>query len=148
MNRLHDIGFYLPEIIFAVLVTVALIGVILMVRDQFRYSNGKITCLHCKGASNKISRHPYLFFLLFSFGDQYEDAASYLPSHMTPISRKEDIPTGRRACWIEVYSCPQCSSKQVMITDFLQVRGTEHSKGTYVLPYAPFYSLIEAWKQI
>ena len=45
MDRLHDIGFYLPEIIFAVLVTVALIGVILMVRDQFRYSNGKITCI-------------------------------------------------------------------------------------------------------
>ena len=147
MDGWSDFSYYLPEILLAILVTIALGWVILVIRDLFRRSKGGITCLHCKGVSNKISRHPYLFLLPISFGDKYEHAASYLPSHMIPISRKEEIPTGRRACWVEVYSCPQCDTKQVLITDFLQVRGTEHLEGSYHLPYEPFYSLIEAWKQ-
>ena len=144
---MKELSYYLPEIILLVLVTIALLWGILVIRDLLRHSRGNVTCLHCKGASSKISRYPYLFLLPLSFGEQYEDAEHYLPAHMVPIAGKEEIPTRRRACFVEVYRCPQCDTRQVAVTDFLQVRGREYPKGSYTLPYEPFYHLIEEWKR-
>ena len=57
MDGWSNFSYYLPEILLAILVTIALGWVILVIRDLFRHSKGGITCLHCKGVSNKISRH-------------------------------------------------------------------------------------------
>ena len=67
---------------------------------------------------------------------------------MTPIKSKEQIPTGLRACRLEVYRCSTCDKRQVEITDFLNVRGEEAVKGHYEFSYDSFAGLIEEWKEL
>lgn len=143
-----DFAYYLPEIIFGIIVIAALIWGVCFIRQMFLYSKGKTTCVYCKHTTTKDSPQKYLFLLPISFGTVYEDAEHYLPSRLKPIMGTNQIPTGRRACWIERYACSRCGRQQVTVTDFLLVRGTEDVKGTYLLPYEPFQRLIERWEAI
>ena len=143
-----NLTYYLPEILFGVLVAAALIWGILLIRSLYLNSKGKATCRHCKGVASKTSEQPYLFLLPISFGAKYEDAENYLLSHMKPIREKSQIPSGRRACWVTVYCCQKCNRKQVEITDFLQVRGNENLEGTYTFSYEPFEPFIQQWKSL
>ncbi|MCI8886878.1 MAG: hypothetical protein HFG70_02220 [Hungatella sp.] len=137
--------YYLPQIIFGILAAVVLVWLVFFIRELILRSHGKAVCIHCKKAAEKVSPEPYLFLLPVSFGDKYEDAEQYLPSHMRPIASEQMIPSGRRACRLEVYSCGHCGKRYVIITDFLPVRGEEYIKGIYELPYEPFQPLIERW---
>ena len=128
-----DLTYYLPEIIFGLIVVVALIWGVCFVREMFLFSKGKTTCVYCKNTTFKDSPKKYLFLLPISFGTTYEDAEHYLPSHLMPIMGTDHIPTGRRACWVELYRCGRCGKEQVTVTDFLLVRGVEDVKGTYLL---------------
>ena len=143
-----DITYYLPEIIFCLIVVVALIWGVCFVREMFLFSKGKTTCVYCKKTTFKDSPKKYLFLLPISFGTTYEDAEHYLPSHLMPIMGTDHIPTGRRACWVELYRCGRCGKEQVTVTDFLLVRGVEDVKGTYLLPYEPFQRLIDRWESM
>lgn len=143
-----NLTYYLPEILLGGLAATALIWGILFVRSLLLNSKGKTACRHCKGIASKTSEHPYLFLLPISFGVKYEDPEHYLISHMEPILSKSQIPSGRRACWVTVYCCPKCGSRQVEVTDFLQVRGEECLEGTYIFSYEPFQPLIERWKTL
>lgn len=129
-----ELTYYLPEIVFGVFALVAIIWGILFVRDMVRRSGGKATCTHCKGNASKLTSPPYLFLLPISFGTKFDNPESYLRSHMVPILRKDRIPTGRRACHVDVYRCEKCGKKQVIITDFLQVRGGRVCGGHLCLP--------------
>lgn len=140
--------YYLPEIILAVVVAAVLIWGVCFIREMVLHSKGKTTCVYCKHSTSKVSSKKYLFLLPISFGTTYEDAKHYLPSHLRPIMGTDQIPTGRRACWVELYTCSKCGKEQVAVTDFLLVRGTEDVKGTYQLPYEPFQNLIERWEYI
>lgn len=137
--------YYLPEIMMMLLAVGALVLAVCFFRDLFRGKNGESTCIYCKAAASKVSQQPYLFLLPVFFGEQYEDAENYLRSHMIPIMGKEQIPSGRRACYVEVHSCSKCDKKQVVITDFLQVRGEDYIKGNYVFAYETFRPLLEAY---
>lgn len=139
------LAYYLPGIIFVVLALAALIWAGFFIRDSLRGKRGEATCMYCKAAASKISPHTCLFLLPISFGDVYSDAQSYLRAHMIPIMGKEQIPSGRRACYVDVYSCPRCDKKQITVKDFLQVRGEDYDKGHYVFAYEPFQPLLEAW---
>lgn len=139
-----SLTYYLPEMMFVLLVIGALILAVCFFRDLFRGKNGESTCIYCKAAASKVSQQPFLFLLPVFFGEQYEDAENYLLSHMAPITGKEQIPGGRRACYVEVHSCSQCDKKQVVITDFLQVRGEDYIKGNYIFSYEKFRPLLEA----
>ena len=141
-----DLTYYLPEIIFGLIVVVALIWGVCFVREMFLFSKGKTTCVYCKKTTFKDSPKKYLFLLPISFGTTYEDAEHYLPSHLMPIMGTDHIPTGRRACWVELYSCGRCGREQVSVTDFLLVRGVEDVKKTYILPSEPFQKLIDRWE--
>ena len=143
-----DFTYYLPEIIFAVILAVALIWGVCFIREMILHSKGKAACVYCRHVTSKISPKKYLFLLPVSFGTKYADAKHYLPTHLRPIMGTDQIPTGKRACWVERYSCNRCGREQVMVTDFLLVRGTEDVKGTYVLPYEPFQKLIERWESM
>lgn len=143
-----DLTYYLPEIIFGLIVVVALIWGVCFVREMFLFSKGKTTCVYCKKTTFKDSPKKYLFLLPISFGTTYEDAEHYLPSHLMPIMGTDHIPTGRRACWVELYRCGRCGKEQVTVTDFLLVRGVEDVKGTYPLPYEPFQRLIDRWESM
>lgn len=143
-----ELAYYLPEIIFGGFALVAIIWGILFIRDMIRHSGGKATCVGCKGTASKLTTPQYLFLLPISFGTKYDDPESYLRSHMVPILRKDQIPTGRRACHVDVYQCEKCGKKQVNITDFLQVRGEESLEATYAFPYENFEPLLKRWEAI
>ena len=63
-----DFTYYLPEIIFSVILAVALIWGILFIREMVLHSKGKTTCIYCKHTTSKDSPKKYLFLLPISFG--------------------------------------------------------------------------------
>ena len=137
---------YLPEIIFAVLAAIGLIWAISFIRELLRHRKGEGTCISCKAVANKEEdQPPYLFLLPVFFGTEYADEERYLLSKMSPIRDKTMIPTGQRACRVEVQVCQVCGTRQVEITDFLQVRQEESVKSRYVFSYEPFAPLLESW---
>lgn len=139
--------YYLPEIILlAALAAVVVFGVC-FAKDLFWRKKGESSCIYCKAAAAKISRYPYLFLIPVSFGETYEEPEKYFLSHMRPITGKEQIPTGMRACYVEVYNCTGCDKKHVVVKDFLQVRGEDHIKEIYEFAYEPFRPLLEAWEE-
>ncbi len=89
-----------------------------------------------------------MFLLPISFGDTYDNAEKYLLSHMVPIMGREQIPTGRRACKIEVHLCSKCNKRQVVIEDFLLVRGEDYMKEYYKFSYEKFHPLLERWEEM
>lgn len=139
--------YYLPEIICVAALAAVLVFGLFFVRDLFRKKKGESSCIYCKAAAAKISRYPYLFLIPVSFGEIYEEPEKYLLSHMRPIAGKEQIPTGMRACYVEVYSCTGCDKKHVVVKDFLQVRGEDHIKEIHEFAYEPFRPLLEAWEE-
>lgn len=143
-----DFTYYLPEILLGCAVAALLIWGIFFARDMFRYSRGGATCIHCQSAASKVTTPPYLFLLPISFGTKYEDPQNYLLTHMRPILGKGEIPSGRRACHVEVLQCGKCGKRQVQITDFLQVRGEETLEGTYTFPIEPFGPLLSRWDEL
>lgn len=143
-----DLSYYLPEIVLGIIAAAALIWGVCFTREMFLFSKGKVTCVHCRKTTSKDSSKKYLFLLPISFGQKYEDAEHYLPSHMTPIPGTDWIPTGRRACWVELYACSRCGRELVTVTDFLLVRDTEDVKAEYVLSAGPFLSLIDSWEAL
>ena len=66
--------------------------------------------MYCKAEAAKALPRTYLFLLPVSFGDTYENAEKYLLTHMTPIMGREQIPSGRRACKVEVHSCSKAGN--------------------------------------
>lgn len=51
--------------------------------------------------------------------------AAYYKSHLTPVCRKSDIPTGMYACGMTLYRCPYCRFTAVKVCVFLPVREEE-----------------------
>ncbi len=142
-----EVTYYLPEILFGVLGLAAVIWAVALVTDLIRGKYGETSCIHCRGKAVKEGYGPCLFLLPLHFGETYEDSEEYLRTHMKPIYSKEQIPTGMRACWLEVYRCERCDKQQVKITDFLDVRGEESIKKTCVFPYETFRPLVEQWRE-
>lgn len=143
-----EFTYYLPEIIFGILAVVALVWIVRFVWAICLGKMGQATCIHCKGITQKETGESYLFVIPVHFGDTYGEAEEYLRTHMIPIESKEQIPTGMRACRLDVYRCNKCDKKQVEITDFLNVRGEESVKATYEFSYDTFRPLIEQWKEL
>lgn len=50
---------------------------------------------------------------------------NYYKTHLTPVGRKSDIPTGMYACGLILYRCPDCGFTAVKLCAFLPVRGEE-----------------------
>ncbi len=140
-----DLFHYLPYLILAAVIGIVLLFGFLFIREIIRGQKGEATCMYCKAAAPKASNHSYLFLIPVYFGDKYGDAENYLRTHMRPIMENRQIPTGQRACRIELYRCSRCDKKQVDITDFLQVRGADYIKGIYMFAYEPFRHLLEEW---
>ena len=143
-----EISYYLPEILFGVMAVVAVVWIGRVIWALFLGTKGKTACIHCKGTAEKEEGFSCLFLIPVHFGEVYGDAERYLQTHMTPIKSKEQIPTGMRACRLEVYRCRTCDKRQVEITDFLDVRGEETVKGQYEFSYESFAGLIEQWKEL
>ncbi len=141
------LSYYLPVIIIAVVVVAAIVMGRSVIRDYLRVKKNGSTCMYCKGEAARALPRNYLFLLPVSFGDTYENAENYLLTHMVPIMSREQIPSGRRACKAEVHSCSKCGKKQIIIEDFLLVRGEDYMKEYYVFAYEKFRSLLDAWEE-
>lgn len=50
---------------------------------------------------------------------------AYYKTHLAPVGRKSDIPTGMYACGLILYRCPYCGFTAVKLCVFLPVRGEE-----------------------
>lgn len=142
-----SLTYYLPMAVLVLAIGAAVVWGIFFVRELLRGKRGESTCMYCNAPASKVSRYTYLFLIPVSFGETYEDAEDYLLSHMKPIRGKEQIPSGRRACYVEVYGCPRCDKKHVVVKDFLQVRGEDCTEAVYEFAYEPFRPLLEAWEQ-
>ncbi len=53
------------------------------------------------------------------------DEPEYYITHLVPVERKAEIPTGMYACGIIAYRCPQCGHRAVKLSAFLPVRDEE-----------------------
>ena len=145
---IKGLSYYIPVVIVLVLGIVAVFWLVLFIRNFVREKKGQTTCIKCKAAAPKTTQYPYLFLIPVSFGDTYDNAENYLRTHMVPIPGKQQIPTGQRACKVEVFDCPNCGGRQVEITDFLQVRGEDYAKGYYDFAYEEFRPLLEQWEKM
>ena len=143
-----DFIYYLPEILFGALALAAVIWAIALVRDLRRGNYGEAGCIHCRGTAVKEGYGPCLFLLPLHFGETYDNSEEYLRTHLRPIYSKDQIPTGMRACWLDVYRCRRCDKRQVQITDFLDVRGEENVKKCYNFSYETFRPLVEQWREM
>lgn len=141
-------SYYLPIIVVIVVIAAVIIFGRSFIREYLRIKKNGSTCMYCKAEAAKVLPRTYLFLLPISFGDTYDDAEKYLLSHMVPIMGKDQIPTGRRACKIEVHGCSKCSKRQVVIEDFLLVRGEDYMKEYYVFDYEKFRPLLDAWEAL
>lgn len=142
------LSYYLPVIIIGAVVVAALVFGVYFIREYLRIRKDGSTCIYCKAEAAKDSPRTYLFLLPISFGDTYDNAEKYLLSHMVPIRGREQIPTGRRACKVEVHCCKKCSKRQVVIEDFLLVRGEDYLKEYYKFAYETFRPLLEKWEEM
>ena len=142
-----SLSYYLPVIIILVVIGAVIVFGISFIREYVRIKKDGSTCMYCKAEAAKALPRTYLFLLPVSFGDTYENAEKYLLTHMTPIMGREQIPSGRRACKVEVHSCSKCSKKQVIIEDFLLVRGEDYLKEYYKFAYEKFRPLLVAWEE-
>ena len=143
-----DLSYYLPILIIVVVIGVVLVFGVYFLREYLRIRKNGSTCIYCKAEAAKESPRTYLFLLPISFGDTYDNAEKYLLSHMVPIMGREQIPTGRRACKIEVHLCSKCNKRQVVIEDFLLVRGEDYMKEYYKFSYEKFHPLLERWEEM
>lgn len=142
------LSYYLPVIIIVGVIVAALVFGRSILRDYLRVKKDGSTCMYCKAEAARALPRTYLFLLPISFGDTYEEAEKYLLRHMVPIMGREQIPTGRRACKVEVHSCSKCGKRQVIIEDFLLVRGEDYLKEYHIFAYEKFRSLLEAWEEM
>ncbi len=143
-----NLSYYLPILIIVVVIGVVLVFGIYFLREYLRIRKNGSTCIYCKAEAAKELPRTYLFLLPISFGDTYDNAEKYLLSHMVPIMGREQIPTGRRACKIEVHLCSKCNKRQVVIEDFLLVRGEDYMKEYYKFSYEKFHPLLERWEEM
>lgn len=145
---MDSLSYYLPVIIILVVIAAVLVFGGSFIREYLRIRKNGSSCMYCKAEAAKALPRTYLFLLPISFGDTYENAENYLLTHMVPIMGREQIPSGRRACKVEVHSCSKCSKMQVIIEDFLLVRGEDYMKEYYKFSYEKFRPLLDAWEEM
>ena len=93
------------------------------------YMKDNVITPNCKACRIRMEKTgPARLFLLPCWhGESYQPSAEYyLRNCSGPIAGVEEIPTGRRACRVQLCRCPQCGVRRVMVQDFLQVRGAEY----------------------
>ena len=77
----------------------------------------------------------YLYLLPSYLDDAHVEDLDYYLKNAVPIAELTDIPSGRRACYFNVFRCPACTHREVSLIDFLHVRGETLLKGAEECPY-------------
>lgn len=98
-------------------------------------------CDVCKG--NMLNTRRDLFLIPAQIDERHEESAAYYLRNATPLESSEQIPTGNRACYMFILQCQQCGRREVVVQDFLRVRGKEYIKGGDVYSYEELRELLE-----
>ena len=113
-----------------------------LVRVWLKRAEGKgVKCDVCKGPV--MDREEYLFLIPSSFDAPHVKELQYYVKNGRFISDVSQIPTGNRACRMAVTQCQNCGRREVVVIDFLLVRGTEVFKGAEAYPYEQLRTFLE-----
>lgn len=88
----------------------------------------------CKNCYEEMEMQNKKLFMLPILVGHYVSHTNpdYYKKNLTPVNKKEDIPTGFYACGITNYWCPKCSYKITKLSIFLPVRGIEKYEDTLI----------------
>lgn len=100
-----------------------------------------VSCENCKEKMENTSSRLYLLPVFFDHS--HEESAEYYVGNATPITDRELIPSGQRACWMHIFTCAKCGRKKVSIVEFLRVRDQDLIKGGDIYPYEKFQYFFE-----
>ena len=101
----------------------------------------KTRCKKCKTNMDIIVSKLYLIPAFFE--DEHEESPAYYLENAQEIATEEDIPSGRRACYMKVFRCPSCGIRHVEVSEFLRTSTmkTLHNFGIY--EYEQLQELLE-----
>lgn len=98
-------------------------------------------CTRCKGPMQMEKEN--LYVLPVSFGETHKECAEYYLNNAARIGTLQDIPTGRRACFIRVFRCATCGYRDVTVIDFLKVREEMVPKSAGCYEYEQFRGFLQ-----
>ena len=99
-------------------------------------------CDACKGKMLEVREH--LRLLPVHFDQSHVCSADYYIHSTMPIQDITEAPTGNRVCRIFLLQCQTCGRKEVVVIDFLPVRGQEIIKNADVFSYEEFREFYES----
>lgn len=88
----------------------------------------------CKeGSTEMLEKHRQLYMLPMTVGNYVSHKeANYYKKNLIRVNRKADIETGKYACGIISYKCPNCGHRMTKLCIFLPVRDQEkHEENVY-----------------
>lgn len=114
----------------------------LIVRAVIRLAEKKGNiCDVCKGQMIEVREH--LRLLPVHFEHSHICSADYYIHSTMPIQDMSEVPTGNRVCRIFLLQCQTCGRKEVVVIDFLPVRGQEIIKNADSFSYEEFREFYE-----
>ncbi len=102
-----------------------------------------IKCPKCKSVMTENSS--YLYLLPVYFSDTYKGSSSYFINNAIPINSEYEIPSGRHACYMNIFICSRCGHHIVSVVDFLKVRDEKIIKHASLFPYSEFGSFFTTY---
>ncbi len=81
-------------------------------------------CSECQNVMEERSRKLYMLPMMVGHYVSHNEP-EYYKQNLILVNCKADIPTGKYACGIIAYRCPECFHKAVKLSIFLPVRDQE-----------------------
>lgn len=120
--------------IFILFVVCYIIKFVILTKSHSIMNNpekDKTRCKKCKTNMDIITTKLYLIPVFFEA--PHEESPAYYLENAQEIATEEDIPSGRRACYMKVFRCPSCGGRHVEVSEFLRTSTmkTLHNFGIY-----------------
>lgn len=97
---------------------------------KFRANFHDDWCSECQNIMEERRKQLYMLPMMVGHYVSHKDV-DYYKQNLIPINRKADIPTGRYACGIIAYRCPECLHQAVKLSVFLLVRDQEKYEDSF-----------------
>lgn len=116
--------------------------IVIVIAKIFSIFDSSLKCKKCKCKMKQKQSQEFYYLIPIWLDDEYEVTESFYLNNLQLIQNKQQIPTGQRACKMQIYQCEHCGDKKVCIIDFLNVRGHESERNVVVFEYKPFEGLL------
>lgn len=82
----------------------------------------------CKGTM--VQEGESKLYLIGAYIDQtHPETKEFYQSTAVRLMNENEIPSGRRTCYMSVFRCQECGQRRVHVLDFLRVRENDIIKG-------------------